>query len=540
MGALQLASVLIAILVACLYLAYGIDRSLWLDEANSVHIASGPPGRIIDALSRDVSPPLYYFLLSGWMRSFGDSEIALRLLSALFYLAGICLMWHLGRMLLGTEGAASTSFLFAVNPIMGRHVQNVRMYTMVAMMVALSMIVFVILTRDRERRTFGWFALFGLTALVGLNTHYWFAFVLVGYGCWVIFTRHCWSAKELCLLGAFTALPFFVLDLAMFLRQSNVPATLWTPHPTVGQLIHAMAAELGLVQLRSSSRIVSAIVLGAPIVWALVMRRRDWQPAMLRSALFPGSLYAVALGVPFLISMRRPIFYPGRYDIIAVPFFVLFAACLLLALPAGPRVLFQLLLACVCGFQFFQLVRHSQTTNWLETPDPVPLGDRAAAQAICAQSAPGDFVVYTGLSRAAVSFYLERFGCSGKVKQVSYPAEFAQHLGWEDPRRNYSQEPALKREGESVAADAYSSGARVFLLLHREPRLSAGIVTPIEHLFRTASSQRFESCEPCFGELRVYAPNSVNLKGDVPPDPRCTPPHHSAGYAGAVTRPAAR
>ncbi|WP_410971751.1 glycosyltransferase family 39 protein, partial [Salmonella sp. SAL4437] len=51
-----------------------------------------------------MSPPLYSFLLSGWMRLFGDSEIALRLPSVLFYLAGICLMWFLGRMLLGVEG----------------------------------------------------------------------------------------------------------------------------------------------------------------------------------------------------------------------------------------------------------------------------------------------------------------------------------------------------------------------------------------------------------------------------------------------------
>ena len=88
-------------------------------------------------------------------------------------------MWFLGRMLLGVEGAGVVSFLYAVNPIVGRQAQNARMYTMLALIVALSMIVLVILVRDKARRVPSWFALFGLIAFLGMNTHYWFAFVLI-------------------------------------------------------------------------------------------------------------------------------------------------------------------------------------------------------------------------------------------------------------------------------------------------------------------------------------------------------------------------
>ncbi len=142
---LQVALFLAAAVVVCLYVTYGIDRSLWLDEANSVHIADGSPGQIVNALSRDVSPPLYYFLLSGWMRLFGDSEIAVRLPSVLFYLGGICAMWFLGQMLFGRKGAAVTAFIYAVDPIIGRQAQNARMYSLIALLAALSMMVFVML-----------------------------------------------------------------------------------------------------------------------------------------------------------------------------------------------------------------------------------------------------------------------------------------------------------------------------------------------------------------------------------------------------------
>jgi len=512
---LQLATVLAASVVVCIYLTYGLGRSLWLDEANSVFIANGSPKHIIDSLSRDISPPLYYFVLSGWIRLFGDSEIALRLPSVLFYLAGVCAMWYLGRMLLGAAGAGVVSFIYAVNPIVGRQAQNARMYTMLALIVALSMIVFVILIRDKARRVPGWFALFGLIAFLGLNTHYWFAFVLVAYACWLIFSWRSWSVRQLGLLGIFIVVPFLVIDLPLFLHQNQLPAALWTPRPKIGALIRVIGANFGFSKAHIVGAIVGAIALSSPILWSVLRRRYNWQPPVLHSAFFAGFLYTVAIAVPFLVSMRRPIFFPGRYDIIAVPFFALFAASLLLCLPLTPRILFQFLLAGSCAVYFVQSVRDAQTTGELATLDPVPLADRAAANAICEESAPGDFVIYTGLSRAAVSYYLQRFHCTGKLKQVSFPAEFEHHLGWQDPRRNYSQEPAMKREAESEVATAYASGSRIFLLFQPDVRLSGGIVTPIERLYRKTSSQPFRSCLPCFNELRVYVPKSLSGKSNA-------------------------
>jgi len=513
---LQLALLLAAGLVMCVYVAYGIHRSLWLDEANTVHIADGSPRQIMGALSRDVSPPLYYFLLSGWMRLFGDSEIAVRLPSVLFYLAGICVMWFLGQMLFGRRGAALTAFIYAVDPIIGRQAQNARMYSLIALLAALSMMVFVVLIRDKQRRTSGCFALFGAIAFLGLNTHYWFCFVLLAYGSWILFTCRSWRVRDLALLGAFVIVPFLIVNLRMVLQQRQLPATLWTPHTTLGMLLWSIWGNFGLVPPRSTRAIVGVLVLVSPIAWSILARRCKWQSADLRRVLFLGCIYAATVGFPFLISViARPIFWPGRYDSIAVPFFALFAASLLLCLPRKPQILFQFFLAGLCGAYFVQAVRASETTNWLLTLDPVPLGDRDAGRAICMQSAPGDFVIYTGLSRAAISYYLQRFNCGDKLKQISYPAELDQHLGWQDERRDYSQEPAARREAESVVDSAYTSRSRIFLLFDPNPRLSAGIVASIERHFRMASSERFVSCGTCFSEVRVYVRNPAPLQGQA-------------------------
>jgi len=504
--ALQITTVLAAALLVCIYMTYGIDRPLWLDEANTVHISTGAPRQIIASLSRDVSPPLYYLLLSGWIRLFGYSEVALRLPSVIFYLAGICVMWLLGRKLLGIEGAGLAAFMYAVDSVVGRQAQNARMYTMLGLMAALSLLVFLNLAEDRSRRTTGWFALFGVISFVGLNTHYWFAFVLIAYAGWIGIQWRTWRLKEAALFVVSAVLPFLFINLDLFLRQSRLPATLWTPAPNGFTLLRSIAGHFGLIPLQSRAVILRGLVLASPIIGSMLTRMCNWKAVRGHILLLLGFLYAVALGIPFLISLKKPIFWAGRYDIVATPLFALFAAAVLLYVPIAPRRLFQCLMVGCCAIYFVQAVQSSKSTGWLATLDPVPLGDRAAAMAICGAIAPGDFVVYTGLSRAAVSFYLQRLGCSAKVKQVSYPAEVEQHMGWEDDRRNYAQELPARREAESVTESAHAAGARIFLLYEPNQRLSSGIIAPIERRFRYVGSQRFSSCGWCFDEVRVYVP----------------------------------
>src|SRR5687767_10835676 len=98
--------VVAALAAAVIFVAVGMGRPVWLDEANSVLIADRSMSGILEALRRDNNLPLYYFLLSFWIRLFGDSEIALRSLSAVFYLGGCAASWALGMRLTRDRRAA--------------------------------------------------------------------------------------------------------------------------------------------------------------------------------------------------------------------------------------------------------------------------------------------------------------------------------------------------------------------------------------------------------------------------------------------------
>ena len=76
---------------------------LWFDEAFSFHMVTlaSWPG---DLLKYD-NPPLYYLLLHAWIQLVGQSESAIRMLSAIFSTLFVVTILWIGRIILGHRAA---------------------------------------------------------------------------------------------------------------------------------------------------------------------------------------------------------------------------------------------------------------------------------------------------------------------------------------------------------------------------------------------------------------------------------------------------
>src|SRR4029078_9914062 len=71
--------------------------SVWVDEAFSARVANlGVTDLVQTATSEDTNPPLYCFPLPGWINVFGDSEPALRSLSAVVGVLLVFVVFKLG------------------------------------------------------------------------------------------------------------------------------------------------------------------------------------------------------------------------------------------------------------------------------------------------------------------------------------------------------------------------------------------------------------------------------------------------------------
>jgi mannosyltransferase len=101
-------------------------ESLWLDEATSWRFAQLPLHTPwLEVL--DTNPPLYYSLQRLWL-VFGDSEAALRSLSAIFGVIAIALIYVLGRQVAGARTGLFAAALMATSALQIEYSQEARAY----------------------------------------------------------------------------------------------------------------------------------------------------------------------------------------------------------------------------------------------------------------------------------------------------------------------------------------------------------------------------------------------------------------------------
>ncbi|MBI4494475.1 MAG: glycosyltransferase family 39 protein [Chloroflexi bacterium] len=141
---------------------------LWLDEANTVHIASLP----IDAMLRelaadDVHPPLFYLLVKTPLAVW-PSEGGLRLLPWLFGVLCIPLAFAVARDLAGRAAGLAAAALVAVSAPLVVFSQEGRMYTLLAL---LELLATWALVRGLEGGGRRWWIGFALASAAALYTH---------------------------------------------------------------------------------------------------------------------------------------------------------------------------------------------------------------------------------------------------------------------------------------------------------------------------------------------------------------------------------
>ena len=93
----------LAVAVLLLLLAYALrlyrldGQSLWWDEGISLHLATSSLGEIVRDRLANIHPPLYFFLLKGWLALVGVSPFTGRYLSVLAGLLSVALVFAIVR-----------------------------------------------------------------------------------------------------------------------------------------------------------------------------------------------------------------------------------------------------------------------------------------------------------------------------------------------------------------------------------------------------------------------------------------------------------
>lgn len=180
----------------------GINQSLWLDEAISVNVANNYSyEEIVTEFSKsDFHPPLYYLSLKSWSSIFGRSEMGIRMLSVLFSLGSIYIVFLLA--------GKWPALLLAVNPLFLYYSQEARMYSMVSFLLIVAVYFF------RKERWF-WVSIF-----LGLSfaTFYGSVFLMVALAIYLLAKK---KFKEVVIISLGPLLALGVMSPLLKLQIAN-------------------------------------------------------------------------------------------------------------------------------------------------------------------------------------------------------------------------------------------------------------------------------------------------------------------------------
>jgi 4-amino-4-deoxy-L-arabinose transferase-like glycosyltransferase len=173
------------------------NESIWLDETTSILIARMDLPSVVAWTAADIHPPLYYFALHFWL-GFGESEFAVRALSAMFGVWTIVIVYALARELFDSDIGLLSALLLALSPMHIWYSQEARMYPMVTALSLLSSYLLVLALRSsaepmaghstglRSRQTRYWLG-YLLFSVLALYTHYYALFVLLFQNLFIVY-----------------------------------------------------------------------------------------------------------------------------------------------------------------------------------------------------------------------------------------------------------------------------------------------------------------------------------------------------------------
>ena len=159
-------------------------QSYWYDEALTVDLVNMSFGGMVgEVLDTQAQPPPYFMAAWAWVRVFGDGEVGLRSLSALFGTLTIPVVWAAAMHVGGRRVAIVASLLAALSPPLIWYSQEARGYALVTLLAAVSLLFFLRALDDPSRRNLGlWLA----ASLGAVASHYFALFVVLPQAAWLL------------------------------------------------------------------------------------------------------------------------------------------------------------------------------------------------------------------------------------------------------------------------------------------------------------------------------------------------------------------
>ncbi len=180
----------------------------------------------------DTSPqhaPLYFILLRGWTLLVGTGALAARTLSFFIGVFTLVFIYRIGRDTVSYQVGLFAAAILSVSVYFIFYMHEIRMYSMMAALVAFVMwLYWYIVSREEQPRFVAWLGLY-LGATLLIYTHYFGIFPLVALGIYHLIYiakgKRWWLVVVTMALSGLTFLPWLPIVIAGFTTRSSLAAT---------------------------------------------------------------------------------------------------------------------------------------------------------------------------------------------------------------------------------------------------------------------------------------------------------------------------
>ncbi|MCU0381532.1 MAG: glycosyltransferase family 39 protein, partial [Chitinophagaceae bacterium] len=211
-----------------------IGRPYWDDELFSVRTASGMHTMLDTFRQYENNMALYYWMLLGWIKLFGVSEIATRSLSLIFAILSLVAYQRLANRFFASNISFLSGLVLLLNPLFLCYSIETRSYSLMILLGIVSTDFFLRLLAQRK----AWhFVLYGLTLSAAVYAHYFGALMIPVHAGVMLFWRSRPGAwKDMLMTWALVALS--VSPLAIF-RPASTEQINWIGRPDLKTAIAA-------------------------------------------------------------------------------------------------------------------------------------------------------------------------------------------------------------------------------------------------------------------------------------------------------------
>jgi uncharacterized membrane protein len=466
------ALLIIAVLAGIVLRWYHLGRqSLWFDEGYTAWAVGLSPSDIVRFAQNTDAPPLYFLLQHYWRNLFGNSEYALRGVSALCGTLALPVFYAFARKVLKDRMAVTLAvWLFAFSLMQLWYSQEARYYALASLLALIGLYALVLFL---ETRAVTLFAAIVASIVCSLYTHNMMLFYLLALDLtWLIYpSERTWTKRlrEVLLANVLAGALYLPWVPSLLTQAAKVHQHFWVSKPTVSTLFHTLTNFAGLspdylfavvrrltplppraipvLVLAGMSLLCAAMVAGG--LWGVSKEDKSKNVSLLVYALLP------ILLVFILSRISTPVFIDRVFIDSSAVIPIIFAAPLAFHTGRKGRVAYgflAVLLGVATTLSGFGYLRHQQKEEWRSMTMMVS-GITQTNRLIAFMSSRGEFLF---------NYYTQRLAVLGpRLPTIGVPARFDENAS-SGPIRTVNDIGSLKL---AVESEKYSE---IDLVLSRE------------------------------------------------------------------------